>query len=808
MIVENMQQSAIETTQCYHCGELCSNKKIAIDTKYFCCKGCKMVYEILNQNELCTYYDLNATPGLAQKVHVRADKFEFLDDSTIAQKLISFTDGKQTQLTFYLPQMHCSSCLWLLENVGKINKGILSSRVNFTKKEAFIIFDNAQTTLRAVVETLTAIGYEPHISLQDVTVDKLSSSSNKRLYKIGIAGFCFTNIMMMSFPEYFSIGGYLEKEIGSALHYFIVLLSLPVIFYCATEFFETAWKGLKNQFLNIDVPIALAIAITFLRSLYELISGTGSGYLDSMSGIVFLMLVGRLVQDRTYRSISFDRDFKSFFPIAVKVKRDGRFIPVSVEQIKVDDIIQIHANELIPVDALLSKGLAEIDYSFVSGESIPVTKQIGELVYAGGKQLGANLELIVVKEVSQSYLTNLWNKDIFKNEKQSVSFIHQLSKYFTFIVLAIGAIAAAYWYVQAKPLLMWNALTTILIVACPCALLLSATFTNGNILRILSKHKFYLRHPDVIEDIAGVNHIVFDKTGTLTQNKKVKIAYEGIALTQDQTNIVGNLLAQSSHPLSRIVLEHLGEIQFSDISSFKNVVGKGIEGWVNDQHIKIGSATFVQVPKMSEAESAEGSAVYIKIDEQILGVFRIKNSYRLGFAQLIQQLKAKYKIGILSGDNDTEANYLQHILGADAELLFNQHPEEKLAYIQHLQEVRQANVMMIGDGLNDAGALRQSNVGIALTEGTNNFSPAADGILDASQFARLDQFIAFAKSGQKIIMTSFVLSIFYNIIGLYFAVQGTLSPLVAAILMPTSSLTIILITYGMSEWLAHRKGLQ
>ena len=804
----NTLQSTIDTTVCYHCGEACNNKKIAIEEKYFCCNGCKMVFEILNQNELCTYYDLNANPGLAQKVTIREDKFDFLDEPSIAQKLISFTDGKQTQLTFYLPQMHCSSCLWLLENVGKINKGILSSRVNFTQKESFIIFDNAQTNLRSVVETLTAIGYEPHISLQDVSVDKVRHSSNKRLYKIGIAGFCFTNIMMMSFPEYFSIGGYLEKEIGSALHYFIVLLSLPVIFYCANEFFVTAWKGLKNKFLNIDLPIALAIAITFLRSIYELVSGTGSGYLDSMSGIVFLMLLGRLVQDRTYRSISFDRDFKSFFPIAVKVKHGDRFVPKSVEQIKVDDIIQIHANELIPVDAILSKGLAEIDYSFVSGESIPVTKEIGEIVYAGGKQLGANLELIVVKEVSQSYLTNLWNKDIFKNEKQSVSVIHQLSKYFTLIVLSIGATAAAYWYVQGKPLLMWNALTTILIVACPCALLLSSTFTNGNILRILSKHKFYLRHPDVIEDIGRVNHVVFDKTGTLTQNKKVKIDYEGHALNEEQTNIVGNLLAQSSHPLSRIVLDHLGEIQFSDVRFFKNVVGKGIEAWVNDQHIKIGSAAFVQGNSILDQNVIAGSSVYIKIDEQILGVFRIKNSYRLGFVALIQQLKTKFKIGILSGDNDSEAHYLQQIIGTDAELLFNQHPEEKLAYIQHLQELRTANVMMIGDGLNDSGALRQSNVGIALTEGTNNFSPAADGILDASQFSRLGQFIAFAKAGQAIIMTSFVLSIFYNLIGLYFAVQGTLSPLVAAILMPTSSLTIILITYGMSEWLAHRKGLQ
>jgi P-type Cu+ transporter len=555
------------------------------------------------------------------------------------------------------------------------------------------------------------------------------------------------------------------------------------------------------------LPIALAIAITFFRSLYELISATGSGYFDSMSGIVFFMLVGRMVQDRTYRSISFDRDFKSFFPIAVNVLREGRFVPIAVEQIKVNDLIQIHANELIPVDAILSKGMAEIDYSFVSGESLPVTKNIGEIVYAGGKQLGANIELLVVKEVSQSYLTNLWNKDVFKKEKESVSVIHNLSKYFTAIVFVIGAIAGGYWYLNGETKLMWNALTTILIVACPCALLLSSTFTNGNILRILSKNKLYLRHPDVIEDLSKIDHIVFDKTGTLTQNKKLKINYKGIALNEDQKIVIATLLLQSIHPLSKAIYEYLGVTGQETILSFKNVVGKGIEGWINDEHVKIGSASFVQNQKSISERNVDGSSVYVKIGDQILGVFTAKSSYRFGFGGMITQLKGKYKLSVLSGDNDAEESHLQQVLGPNAELLFNQRPEEKLEYIKHLKTIQSKNILMVGDGLNDAGALKQSNVGIAITEGVHNFSPASDGILDASQFSKLNRFLAFAKNGQRIILSSFILSIIYNIIGLYFAVQGTLSPLIAAILMPTSSLSIILITYGMSEWEGKRQGL-
>lgn len=202
-----------------------------------------MVYEILNHNNLCTYYDLNSKPGITQKVKVRADKFSFLDDAQIVQKLIQFTDGKQTHVSFYLPQMHCSSCLWLLENLHRINNGVVSSRVNFARKEAFVVFNNNQTTLRKVVENLTSIGYEPHISLQDMGSVKPPSYNRTRLLKIGIAGFCFANIMMMSLPEYFAIGSYMQEQVGIAFRYINFILALPVFFYCSTEFLLAPGKG-------------------------------------------------------------------------------------------------------------------------------------------------------------------------------------------------------------------------------------------------------------------------------------------------------------------------------------------------------------------------------------------------------------------------------------------------------------------------------------------------------------------------------------------------------------------------------------
>ena len=766
-----------------------------------------MVYEILNQNDLCEYYDFNANPGITQKIKVRADKFSFLDDAQIVQKLIQFTDGKQTHASYYLPQMHCSSCLWLLENLHRINAGVVSSRVNFARKEVFVVFDNDKTTFRKVVETLTAIGYEPHISLQDMGNVKPSSYNRTRLLKIGIAGFCFANIMMMSLPEYFAIGSYMQEKIGTAFRYINLLLALPVFFYCATEFFVSAWKGLQNRFLNIDAPIALAVLITFGRSLYEMFALDNAGYFDSMSGIVFFMLVGRWAQDKTQRAIAFDRDFKSFFPIAVNVQKGNGFVPTLIENLKENDIVEVYNNELIPADAILSKGKAEIDYSFVSGESIPVVKEVGEIIYAGGKQLGEKLELIVIKKVSQSYLTNLWNKDVFKEEKKEAGFLHSLSNYFTIIVFIISAVAAIYWLSKGDVTTMWNALTTILIIACPCALLLSSTFTNGNVLRILSKNKFYLRHPNVIGDMAGINHIVFDKTGTLTQSNKLEGQYAGTTISKKNKILLASLLSQSTHPLSKAVFQYLDVQQTVPVAHFKNIPGKGVEGWIDETYIKAGSKNFIEATQNSTDEKS-GSVVSVKIDHQIIGEFRISNSYRLGLEEVINSLRDDYTLSVLSGDNDAEATNLKKILKGDTEMLFNRSPEEKLEYIKYLREVKNLNVMMIGDGLNDAGALKQSNVGLALAEENNNFTPASDGIFQSSRFGSLHRFLQFAKAGRNIIMASFIVSIVYNIIGLYFAVQGLLAPVIAAILMPASSISIILLTYGMSEWKARSIGLK
>ena len=786
----------VKKMQCYHCGEDCLQDVIRFHDKTFCCMGCKTVYKIINQNDLCNYYDLNANPGMSQRAAVRPNKFAFLDDEAVRRQLVSFQNEEQTHTTFYLPQIHCSSCLYLLESLYKLTAGIVSSKINFARKEIEIVFLSAKTSLRQCAELLTSIGYEPYISLNDLK-GKRSHFDRSMIYRLGVAGFCFGNIMLMSFPEYLGIDAS-ELILRTVFRWTNFMLSFPVLLYSAMPFYQSAAKGLKQKFLNIDAPIALAIIITFLRSAYEIISATGGGYLDSLSGIVFFMLAGRIAQDKTYRQLSFERDYTSYFPVAVSVLKNDKEVSAMLPDVKSGDTLLIHNEELIPADGIVTRGKALIDYSFVTGESLPVVKDVGEIVYAGGKQTGANIELLVIKEVTQSYLTNLWSRDEFKQTtvRKNSSFVHALARYFTYILFLLVIITAAYWWMNDASKI-WSAITAMLIIACPCALLLSNTFTNGNVLRILGRNRFYLRNAQVIEAIAGADHIVFDKTGTLTSTGEHEIVYKGKILSSKQKKQIASLAACSSHPLSRALARHIGWDHRMTTASFREVPGKGIEGMVGNRLVKLGTYEFATGLRRASA----GPTVYVSFENELWGIYHFNNQYRDAVPPLLERLKTDYKLSVISGDNDSEMQNLKRMVGREATILFQQKPEDKLHYIQSLQK-NGSKVIMIGDGLNDAGALKQSNIGIAVAEQTNSFTPASDAIIDAGQLSKLDRFIYLCKANKNIIVASFILSIVYNFIGLFFAVQGILSPLIAAILMPSSSLSILLITFGCSNLLA------
>ena len=795
-------------TSCYHCGDDCITL-ITEGDKNFCCQGCLQVYLLLNENNLCSYYNFETNPGIKVKGKFASERFAYLEDDSVIQKLVSFRSDTQTNVTFSLPQIHCSSCIFLLENLHRINEGIISSQTNFQRKEVFISFNEEMISLRKVVELLAFIGYEPFISMNDSKEKKGIKFDRKQIYKIGVAGFCFSNIMMLSFPEYFSHGLIDEQGLKETFSWLIFGLSLPVLFYSASEIFKSAFKGLQQKNINIDVPLALAIVITFVRSYYEIITGTGAGYLDSGTGIIFFILIGRWFQNKTYDALTFDRDYHSYFPLGVTVLKNGKEENIPATKLEKGDHIIIKNEEMIPADALLTEGSAFIDYSFVSGENNPVPVNKGEIIYAGGKQIGAAVQLQVIKEPSQSYITQLWNNEIFGEGKNTASsFIHPWSRYFTGALFAVAFCAAAFWYFN-DPSKIWPVVTAVLIVACPCSLLLSATFTFGNMVRIFGKNKLYLKNANVIETLASIDTIVFDKTGTITEVNGAEIEYTGNSLSQNDKSILKKVTAQSSHTLSKLIYSSLNgeglDYEIAGVKDFEEHPGQGITATINGAAVKVGAAHFLQ--EKTGTVTGNGSRVYVMIDETTKGYFEIKNKYRPGFEKLVNELnKANYELHVLSGDNDAEKERLQEIFASSTELKFNTSPQEKLQYIKNLQ-AQGKKVLMIGDGLNDAGALMQADAGIAVSNNAARFTPACDAIIDGNSVGKIGKFLNFSKAGKQVVGAGFVLSILYNFVGLSFAVQARLDPVVAAVLMPASSISIVALASGLSSFIAKRKNL-
>lgn len=790
-----------DAENCFHCGnQIVKKDEVIFDEKLFCCNGCKTVYEIFSQNDMTCYYDFQSAPG-ATPLDIKG-KYDFLDDKEIVSKLLDFEEDTTSIVSLYIPHIHCSSCIWILENLQKLNNAIVVSQVNFGEKKVRINFNSQYTSLKKIVELLCSIGYEPYISLENF--DEIKEKVDRSLYyKIGVAFFCFGNIMLLSFPEYFEVNEFWIDRYKSFLRWLVFVLSLPSFIYSASGYYISAWKSIKAGLLNIEIPIALGIIVMFVRSTIDIIFDYGQGFFDSMTGLIFFMLLGKLFQQKTYSFLSFERDYKSYFPIAVtKIDKDGIEIPVQVYDIQKGDRLLIRNQELIPVDGILISEKTAVDYSFVTGEAVAIDKKSGDKLFAGGKQLGKIIEMEVLFSVSQSYLTQLWSNDVFQKrvEQKHKNITDTVSHYFTPILLVLAFTSFFYWiFIDTNT--AFNVFTAVLIVACPCALALTAPFTLGNVLRIMGRKKMYLKNAIVIEQLAKVDTIVFDKTGTITTNKKTAITYEGTPLNNEELKLLKNTLRGSNHPLSRRLYDFLPHQDKVDTTVFEEIIGKGIDAKIGSDTIKIGSSQFLQ--HMSE-NTHKKTKVHIEINGNYKGSYIFNNQYREGLEQLFEKLANKYQLVILSGDNDGEKKILQKMLPANTHLVFNQQPEQKLAYIENLQK-QGKNVMMVGDGLNDAGALAQSNVGISISENVNVFSPACDGILDATQFKKIAYFLNYSKNAMKTIYMSFAISLLYNVVGLSYAVSGNLLPIVAAIIMPLSTITIVSFVTIMSNIFSREK---
>jgi Cu+-exporting ATPase len=771
-----------EELLCHHCGEACEDV-ISFDDHSFCCFGCRAVYELITTASLDQYYQNDQLKAKKVDDRLKSErKYSFLDLPEVVSKLYRYEDKEIAMVKLYIAGIHCSSCIYLLEHLPKINSAIIKGEVNFVRKEVSLTFRKEGITLKEVVILLSSLGYSPQINLDSLDEAKKKVSSSSIGLKIAVAGFCFGNSMLISLPEYLDVGFQLEDTFKSLFGWINLGLSLPVLLYSSSDYFKSSFKGLRYCYLNIDIPIAIGIITLFVRSVIEIITNAGPGYIDSLTGLVFFLLIGKWYQGKSYAALAFDRDYTSYFPIsATRISKDGTATIVVIKDLKAGDRIQLHSQELLPADGVIVGGVGRLDYSFVTGEADPVDITTGQRVFAGGRQVGGSLDVVIEKAVDHSELTQLWNSQgIKKSEPTYRSLIDRVSQYFTIAILILAFGSAAYWYAY-DPTKVWETMTAVLIVACPCALALAMPFGLGHGMRVMGSWGLYLKNAEVIERLAKIKSIVFDKTGTLTKNNPEHVSYEGSQLSTEDEQIVRSICSNSAHPLSKLVAASINDqLPKLPLTNFNERVGQGVEATVNGIDMKLGSADFVGTKAVNMTESS----VYLRIAGEYKGKYIVASEYRDHIFEELSLLKQSHQLHLLSGDNDGQRGRLANYFDS---LHFGQRPQDKLSYLREMK----GDTLMIGDGLNDAGALNAATVGLAVCEDIHQFSPACDGLLKAENVSSISRTLRFSKSIMNIIIVALVISLTYNVVGLAFAITGHLTPVVSAILMPISSVSVV-----------------
>ncbi len=776
---------------CFHCGDEVIGKPIVYAEHAFCCAGCKGVFQLLSENNLGNFYQLEQSAGIKPK-NSSTDKYNFLDVESIRSKFIEFEENGLARINLHLPSIHCSSCIYLLENVSKIEPLIISCQVNFTKREASIVFTSNELPLSTLALLLDRIGYIPNFGNREKTE---KSQSQSAMYKLGIAGFAFGSIMLWSFPEYLGIQSD-NPEFRNFTSYLSLFISIPVLVYSARDYFISAWKALRYRSLNLDVPITIGIIALYAKSVHSILTGDGPGYMDSFAGFIFFLLIGKWFQNKTYKMMSFERDYTSYFPLAITRLMHGKEEIVEIDQLKLDDEIILRNDEVLPCDSELLSEEARIDYSFVTGESQLVKKIKGDFIYAGGRLEGSKVSLKVKNESNRSQLTRLWNElKTDKREPIKNNYQNRLSEYFLFLLFFIAGASAIVWFF-IDPSQITNIVVAILIVACPCALALSAPFTFGNIMRMLGRKGLYLKNTEVIEQMNQVTDIVFDKTGTLTHSNSNTIEKIGDDLSQEEHDALYALCSSSTHPLSRSIAHYLQSEVTKDIplTDFKESKGKGIKAKTERFALGLGSASFCEIEQVNNLETVSYAFVG---DKKLRFVF--STHLRPGIEKMLQSLP-KYELHLVSGDNAKDADLFRQLFPNNSQLHFNLSPKDKLNYIENLKQ-QNRQVLMIGDGLNDSGALAKADVGIAISEEVFRFTPSSDAIVEGRKLYDLAQLLRTSNYSKRVITICMIFSLTYNVIGLSFAVTGNLSPLVAAILMPLSSITVVILSTSLVQLL-------
>jgi Cu2+-exporting ATPase len=828
--------------RCAHCGLAVPTGLLEEGTeRQFCCAGCRSVWSLIHEHGLDRYYALREDHPAAPAPS-SARRYEELDDPGFQARACRATPDGLSTTELYLEGVHCSACVWLVERLPRLLPGVAETRLDLPRSQVLVRWDPAAVSLSAVARQLSALGYTPHPARgADARALRLGED-RAMLARMGLAGAVAGNVMAIAFALYAGMFDDMEPEFASFFRWASLGLAVPSVIWGGGVFVRGAFTALRAGALSMDLPISIGLLAGFLHSAINTVRGAGEVYFDSVTALIFLLLVGRYLQRRQQRAAGEAAELAaSLHPSSARLIERGRAREVPLEALVPGAVVEVRAGDLVPADGVVIAGRSGLDVSLLSGEPAPVAVAPGDPVHAGTVNVSSRIEVRVEQTGEDTRVGRLMKlvEEHARRRAPIAMLADRISGHFVGAVLTLAAATVALWW-RADPVLAIDHAVALLIVTCPCALGLATPLALSSAIGQAARAGFLIKGADVVEKLTRPGRMWLDKTGTLTEGRAALVRWTG---DESAKGLVAAAEAHSSHPLARAFLAALGEPARGARVEILETHGGGIEARVGDRSVVVGAPAFVgsrvaagrgEIRRGSlapgaggpgaggagggralagdgppgtgragesraravEALTAQGlTPVLVAIDGQVVAAAGFGDPVRADAAAALDRVRALgWRLGILSGDHPRVVAAVGSGLGlASDQCHGGVTPEEKLRVVA--EDAARGPVVMAGDGVNDAAALAAAGVGIAVHGGAEAALAAADVFVTRPGVARIAELCEGSRRAMWVVKRNLLFSLGYNVVGVALAMAGLLNPLVAAILMPLSSITVIVSSY-------------
>jgi len=784
--------------ECAHCGlPVPGDRRADADAARFCCAGCETAYAIIHEHGLDGYYSF--AERREGRVLSSGRVFEEFDHATFASLYVRTRGDGLSEVELYLENVHCASCVWLVERVPFAIPGVMSAELDVGRARARIVWDRSRTPLSQVARFLDSLGYVPHPFRGARAERERRAEDRAALVRIGVAGAISGNVMMIALAIYAGWFGGIDHAFERYFRWWSFALTTPAILWPGRVFFRSALGALRNRALHMDVPIALALGAGYLHGAINTVRDAGPIYFDGVATLIFLLLVGRFLQQRAQRAaVDAAELLSSLAPATARIVRNGTVHDVPAEAVLPGWTMDARAGDTIAADGVVTSGVSAVDLSLLTGESRPAPVEPGTKVFAGTVNVSAPLRILVTETAEASRLGQLLRQveESARRRSPVVRLADRLAGSFIAAVLALAAVTAIVWMVRDPSRAMDNAIA-MLVVTCPCALALATPLAVTGAIGRAARRGILIRGGDALETLAGRGTLILDKTGTVTEGRLEVASWSGSDATKP---LILALERHSRHPIADAFARAWPVAEHLEATDVRETIGGGIAATVAARRVAIGNASFARThlvnPDAVVARVGDPrSRLFVVVDGAFAGTATIGDPVRPEAPRAVDALRrAGWRIEILSGDEDGVVKQAAKVLGVSgADARGDRTPEAKREHV--LAALARGPVVMVGDGVNDAAAMAAATVGVGVHGGAEACLATADVFLARTGLEPLVELVSGARHTMTLIRVGIGVSVAYNVIGAALAFTGVINPLIAAVMMPVSSLTVVLIAW-------------